>query len=337
MTRETDFLEVKPTTQLNLSMIKANPLNNFEMIDMDDLKKSIYSYGLITPLTVFGPFDDGKYMLLAGERRWRCCRKLQEEGKLPKNYEVPVMIYAPENLNETIQKIVIRVSNIENRDDTRKIETMAEVMELLGELVSNGEMEEREMAKKASELFKVSDRWGRYWRRVFMSDDEELKTMVKDRTVNIHEASDILSLNEEKRNQVKEEIRQNVPAKEAIQKQKNPLNIPKYEDAGISESDALSLEGLESGKVFDVSEEELDALDFDIADFQRESELQQGVDTVGRIKVINQESKREKEEQYKSKLDSFIAWCEKIKDCENPTDEEWNVIEACREVADRFF
>ena len=148
MTRETDFLEVKPTTQLNLSMIKANPLNNFEMIDMDDLKKSIYSYGLITPLTVFGPFDDGKYMLLAGERRWRCCRKLQEEGKLPKDYEVPVMIYAPENLNETIQKIVIRVSNIENRDDTRKIETMAEVMELLGELVSNGEMEEREMAKR---------------------------------------------------------------------------------------------------------------------------------------------------------------------------------------------
>lgn len=337
MTTLTDFLETKPTTQLSLSTIKPNPLNNFEMIDMDDLRNSIYSYGVITPLTVFGPFEDGKYMLLAGERRWRCCRKLVEEEKLPEDYKVPVMIYASKNLNETVQKIVIRISNIENRDDTRKIERMAEVMELLGELVNNGEMEEREMARKASELFKVSDRWGRYWRRVFMSDDNELKAMVKDRTVNIHEASDILSMDEEKREQVKEEIKQNVPVKEAIRKQKDPLNIPKYEEAAIPESNELSLEGIENGRMFDVTQDELDTLDFDISDFQRESELQQGVDSVGRIKVINQESKREKEEQYKTKLDSIIAWCEKIKECENPTDEEWNVIEACREVADRFF
>lgn len=57
------------------NQIVLNPLNTWENGDMDGMVASIRSFGILEPLTVMGPFEDGNYMLLAGERRlksiWR--------------------------------------------------------------------------------------------------------------------------------------------------------------------------------------------------------------------------------------------------------------------------
>ena len=42
------------------------------------------------------------------------------------------------------------------------------------------------------------------------------------------------------------------------------------------------------------------------------------------------------EDNYEDNLQMIIDWCEKIKTVEDPTDEEWEVIKACEEVAEHF-
>lgn len=61
---------------LRLSNIEPNPdqpRKNFESKPLQELADSIRENGLIQPLVV-RPIEDGRYMLIAGERRWRACR-----------------------------------------------------------------------------------------------------------------------------------------------------------------------------------------------------------------------------------------------------------------------
>lgn len=61
---------------LRLSNIEPNPdqpRKNFEQKPLQELADSIRENGLIQPLVV-RPIEDGRYMLIAGERRWRACR-----------------------------------------------------------------------------------------------------------------------------------------------------------------------------------------------------------------------------------------------------------------------
>lgn len=61
---------------LRLTDIEPNPnqpRKNFDQQMLRELADSIRENGLIQPLVV-RPIEDGRYMLIAGERRWRACR-----------------------------------------------------------------------------------------------------------------------------------------------------------------------------------------------------------------------------------------------------------------------
>lgn len=69
-----------------INNISANPFNPrliFDQEDLDELKKSIAKVGILVPLTVFRNtknFPKTDYILLDGERRWRCARELQMDN-----------------------------------------------------------------------------------------------------------------------------------------------------------------------------------------------------------------------------------------------------------------
>jgi len=63
--------------QVNPSQIKRNPANPriiFRQEEMDKLMVSIHQHGIQVPLTVYQ--DDNNFILIDGERRWRCAMKL---------------------------------------------------------------------------------------------------------------------------------------------------------------------------------------------------------------------------------------------------------------------
>ena len=103
--------------QVRLSEIepdKTQPRKSFDPEAMEQLAASIREHGLIQPILA-APLEDGRYRIIAGERRWRACRMAGLE-------EVPVLIrgnYTPQQISE--------VSLIENlqREDLNPVEEAA--------------------------------------------------------------------------------------------------------------------------------------------------------------------------------------------------------------------
>ena len=55
-----------------------------------------------------------------------------------------------------------------------------------------------------------------------------------------------------------------------------------------------------------------------------------------KISSLMKDDEEEAEERYLGKLNAIMAWCQKMKNTTNPSEAEWDVIYACKEVVDRF-
>lgn len=61
-----------------IAPLESNPRKNFDARSLDELCSSIKEHGIIQPLVVrHSALVEGSYELVAGERRWRCARKLE--------------------------------------------------------------------------------------------------------------------------------------------------------------------------------------------------------------------------------------------------------------------
>lgn len=76
-------IELEPPSAdawISPDMIQRNPENPrliFQQKELDALKKSIFEVGILQPLIVYELKDSpGSYVLVDGERRWRCAREL---------------------------------------------------------------------------------------------------------------------------------------------------------------------------------------------------------------------------------------------------------------------
>lgn len=89
---------------------KNQPRKVFDEEKLSELAASIKEHGVITPLIV-APIEDGRYKIIAGERRWRAARKAGVK-------KLPVVI------KEVSQKEAAEIALIENlqREDLNVIE-----------------------------------------------------------------------------------------------------------------------------------------------------------------------------------------------------------------------
>jgi len=75
-------MEKKTLFKIPIDEIAPNPHNPrliFDPQELDELKKSISKVGILVPITVYENakrFPKAKYVLLDGERRWRCAKEL---------------------------------------------------------------------------------------------------------------------------------------------------------------------------------------------------------------------------------------------------------------------
>ena len=120
---------------LNLNDIEPNrdqPRKDFDETALSELADSIAQHGLIQPIVV-KPNLDGRYSIIAGERRWRACR-------IAGLTEVPVVI------KEADEQTLMEIALIENlqREDLNAVE------EALGyrSLIDTYGLTQEEVAKK---------------------------------------------------------------------------------------------------------------------------------------------------------------------------------------------
>lgn len=120
---------------VNINDIEPNrnqPRKEFDEQALSELADSIARHGLIQPIVV-RPTTDGRYMIIAGERRWRACR-------IAGITDVPVMI------KDTDDRTLMELALIENlqREDLNPVE------EALGyrSLIEEFELTQDEVAKR---------------------------------------------------------------------------------------------------------------------------------------------------------------------------------------------
>lgn len=105
--------DTKESVEIRLSEIEPNrdqPRKYFDESALEELSESIKAHGLIQPLLV-RPLLNGRYQIVAGERRWRACR-------LAGLTSVPVVI---RDLDEQQTMEIALIENLQ-REDLNPIE-----------------------------------------------------------------------------------------------------------------------------------------------------------------------------------------------------------------------
>ncbi len=128
-------IDAKGSVTVNINEIEPNrnqPRKDFDEAALNDLANSIAQHGLIQPIVV-RPTVDGRYMIIAGERRWRACR-------IAGLNEVPVIIKATDD--RTLMELAL-IENLQ-REDLNAVE------EALGfkALIDDFSLTQDEVAKK---------------------------------------------------------------------------------------------------------------------------------------------------------------------------------------------
>ena len=96
--------------------IEPNPENSiYEIGDVEPLKESLAKEGVRNPLEVL-PAQNGKYMLIAGHRRWTACRELTSSGVAGFDL-VPCVIRSYQSHDDEVLSLI--TSNITNRELTQ--------------------------------------------------------------------------------------------------------------------------------------------------------------------------------------------------------------------------
>lgn len=97
--------------QIKLSLIVPDPKNRHEEFDIDPLAASILEHGLLENLVVRPLFGD--FQIIAGERRWRAMRRLQERASLPADHEVTCLV---KDVGEGEGTLLQLVENVQRLD-----------------------------------------------------------------------------------------------------------------------------------------------------------------------------------------------------------------------------
>ncbi len=142
-TKKTPIVESKSVDELNINDITPNPNQPRKYFDQDALQEladSIKVHGVIQPLVV-NKRENGKYMIIAGERRWRA-------SKLAGLDKVPVVI---KNYSDKQVKEISIIENLQ-REDLNPIEAARAIKQLMEEYSLTQEVVAERIGKSRSNI-----------------------------------------------------------------------------------------------------------------------------------------------------------------------------------------
>lgn len=135
--------EIRDVTEIDITKIVPNPnqpRKNFDESALQDLASSIKVHGVIQPL-VLNKLADDKYLIIAGERRWRA-------SKLAGLASVPAVI------KDYTEKQIKEIALIENlqREDLNPVEAARAIKQLMEEYNLTQETVSERIGKSRSSI-----------------------------------------------------------------------------------------------------------------------------------------------------------------------------------------
>jgi hypothetical protein len=289
--------------------LSCSSLNKFAIEDMEELKASIETLGLLTPLSIVGPNEDGKYEILSGERRYRAIGALREDSTGVFD-GVPCLIVGTCDMHNDEKELLIEVANIESRDIKNKDAHRFKIVKLLQSLEGNEAIRQRGYAKKLTSLLGVSERYANMIKTIYVDGTDELKDAMLDENVKtrVVEAGKIAKLPVEHQKAYVDMVKGGETSWDAYDKIKDKIAEDNNKEAEVRES-------VLSGKILEKNaKSDADAF-FD--SFGRDDS---GVDDYGFG-------------EYSDMLDAgdVLKWVQSVMFHDSLTPEEQKVYEACRQ------
>lgn len=318
---------------ISLEKIKVNPLNTFHKDKFEDLRNSIVTYGLITPISVIGPDEDNCYLLIAGEQRYHVYEELYKNGEVGYS-EMPAYIVGDMNMSNTEQQLLIEASNLDTRDLADKHTHYFNVVKLIKQLAEEKCMSKKEYVKLRSEYLKCSVRYARFYEQIFNSGNQELQEMVANGEVSVSRAGRIATMPEEEQKEAIADIQNGAKQDDVLKKHKKTKtqrdnyeqDIPDNELAMFDPFDSeYSDDNTDTQGIFDSSQFDSLGLDEDI-DFNAFNTSSLHCNSVSSDKELSSSKS----------VRAVIEWCEHMKKVTKPTDEEWEALESCKAIVNKF-
>lgn len=312
--------ETKEQKVVDIGIIDANQLNDFEMVDIEQLAGNIRVCGLTTPLTVKGPDQNGRYTLISGERRYTALKQLIDEGHTHFK-KVPVYIY-PIEITPAFEELLIRSSNVENRSlniDSERLKLVKAVKEVLKENNGGVDVHPKEIVKELESYMGCTDRYRRMYRDISESGNKDIEQMIVNNVATVAEAARIANMEEDKQKEAIEAINKGVKAKDAI--------------------NAISKGNSTINKPIDISEIEnadVDDLVDQFNDFDFTSGVNATIDPSNTLGALNREERSSYSEAEDASSNMVIKWCENMMKRKSYSDSEEAAIEACRNLIDHI-
>ena len=171
-----------PARTLSLGELAPNryqPRSDFDDAGLEELAESIRTQGVVQPIVVT-PGSDGKFTIIAGERRWRAARRAGLQ-------EVPVVIRELENERQLLEMAL--VENLQ-RSDLNAVEE-GEAYRALKESFGLSQEEIARQVGRARSTISNAVR--------LLSLPEEIQAMLRDGRLAAGQARPLLSLGDEER------------------------------------------------------------------------------------------------------------------------------------------
>ena len=319
---------------LDINSLKTSKLNDFEIIDIDELAANIEACGLLSPLTVI-KYNDNDYEIIAGERRFEALKKLSQKDKKWATVPCHIVTKDKEDIDDITKQIMIESSNIEVREFDKNKHRL-KMVDLINKLEERGDISKREKKKKLSEYIQCSPRYAGSLLNINNKGTEELKEMYKNDKIKWTEAEKMSLMDEEKQKEAIMDIKQGMNPKDAVKKIKGILESENvhnstnnemytsesygiafdedeylYEDTDYPRSN--SSERIDYAPLDDDERSDLLGDDFDPEEFVKNYDTPEtSIDTTGRLKIMKQHSE---EEFRKRKIEHHKIvknWLEKI-------------------------
>ena len=187
--------------------IDTNPLNKrYAQDDIEQLKESIISTGLLHNICLTKDEDTDRYRLISGERRWHAiCLLTEEEYKTHFPSGIPSHVMAFDS--ETDEEIALIAANVEDRDEgqEKKRDSILRLKELYELKREQGDTQYKNINKMIAEKTKMSTRQvTKYTNTAKLIP--ELQELFNKEAIKIDDASNFSVLSEEAQRKILEMI-----------------------------------------------------------------------------------------------------------------------------------
>lgn len=175
--------------------LEPSQFNSYEITAIEDMVGTLKSVGLLTPLTVIGPYPSGKYSIISGERRYTGMKKCIEDPDYDGSFDkVPCYVVHGYDTDQTIQELELEIANLETRDSSDKDKHRFKLVSILKKMAESGKIKEKEIVSIMGKCMRESDRYKRMYVAIFDKGTDSTKQLILDKQLSIAEGAALSQL-----------------------------------------------------------------------------------------------------------------------------------------------